>query len=141
MPVAVKLLPPVRVKISVTVSSEIVRSLVANETPPIERLPLMVAFRLVRLPFVKTRPEVDPHPKPTLMTPTLGTLTVELPFRVNVFATVFAVIFRPVVLNVEPPRARLLLTVILTLVSEPLVRTSPVELAPPKMTLRLPIFA
>jgi len=101
----------------------------------------MVAFRLVRLPFVRTRPEVDPQPKPTLMTPTLGTLTVELPFRVNEFATVFAVIFRPVVLNVEPPRVRLLLTVMLTLVSEPLVRTRPVELAPPKMTLRLPILA
>ena len=114
--------------------------MVANETPPIERLPLMVALRLVRLPLVKTRPDVEPQPKPTLITPTLGTLSVELPFRVNVFTTVFAVMFRPVVLKVEPPRLRLLLTVMLTLVSEPLVIMRPVELAPPKMTLRLPIL-
>ena len=54
--------------------------------------------------------------------------------------TVFAVIFRPVVLKVEPARTRLLLTVMFTVVSEPFVATKPVELAPPKITLRFPMF-
>ena len=54
--------------------------------------------------------------------------------------TVFAVIFRPTVEKFDPATARLLLTVMFTLVREPFVRTIPVELAPPKITLKLPML-
>ena len=135
-----KLLPPVSENVSLIVFDENVRLFVANETLPTERLPVTVAFSVVSTPFVTSRPVVDPLPKPTLRAPMLGIFRDALPFMVNLFVIVLAVIFRPTVWNVEPASERLLLTVILTLFSEPLVRISPVELAPPKMTLMVPIL-
>ena len=139
-PDAVKLLPPVSEKVSLTVFTENVRLFVANETLPTERFPVTVAFRLVSWPLVTTRPVVEPQPNPTLIDPTPGTFREVLPFMVNVFVIVFAVIFRPTVLNVEPASDKLLLTVILTLVSEPLVKIKPVEFAPPNITPSVPIL-
>ena len=135
-----KLLPPVSENVSFTVLTANVRLFVANETPPIERLPVTVAFSVVSTPLVNSRPVVEPLPNPTLSAPMLGIFRKALPFMVNLFVIVFAVIFRPTVWNVDPATVRLLLTVILTLVSDPLVIISPVELAPPKMTLSEPIF-
>ena len=134
------MLPPVSENVSFTVFTANVRLFVANETLPMERLPFTVAFRVVSTPFVTSSPVVDPHPNPTLIEPMLGIFRDALPFIVNLFVLVFAVIFRPTVWNVEPAIVRLLLTVMLTLVSEPLVRISPDELGPPKMTLRVPIL-
>ena len=139
-PVAVKLLPPVSEKVSLAVFTENVRLFVVNETLPTERFPVTVAFSVVSTPLVTSRPVVEPLPNPTLREPMLGIFREALPFIVNLFVIVFAVIFRPTVWNVEPATERLLLTVMLTLVNEPLVIISPVALAPPKMTLRVPIL-
>ena len=116
------------------------RVLALKLVPRIETLPLTVTFMLVSEPFVTTRPVELLPPKITLTVPTLGTFTLLLPVIVKAFVDVLAVIVRPVVLNVEPARVRLLLTVMLTLVTEPFVEISPVVFAPPKMTLILPIL-
>ncbi len=115
------------------------RPLFLKLVPRIETLPLTVTFMLVSEPFVTTRPVELLPPKITLKLTTPGTFTLLLPVIVKAFVDVFAVIFRPVVLNVEPATVRLLLTVMFTLVKEPLVSNKPVELDPPKITLRLPI--
>ena len=130
---------PVIVKALTEVLAVRFRLLAVKFVDKIETIPLTVTFMLVREPFVTTSPVELAPPKTTLILPTLGTLTLLLPVMVKAFVTVLAVIFRPVVLNVEPATERLLLTVMLTLVSEPLVSTIPVELEPPKITLRLPM--
>ena len=116
------------------------RLLALKLVPRIETLPLTVTFMLVNEPFVTTRPVELLPPKITLILPTLGTFTLLLPLKVKAFVDVLAVIVRPVVLNVDPATVRLLLTVMLTLVSEPFVTSIPVELPPPKFTLRFPIL-
>ena len=131
---------PFIVKVLTEVLAVRFRPLAVKFVLKIETLPLTVTFMLVREPFVTTSPVELLPPKITLILPTLGTLTLLLPVMVKAFVTVLAVIFRPDVLNVEPATVRLLLTVMLTLVSEPFVTSIPVELPPPKITLRFPIL-
>lgn len=122
-----------------------VRLLVEKLTPPIERLPVTLALRLVSDPFVSTRPGVEPPPNTTPMLPTFGTEKLLLPVMVNTFVDVFSVIRSPVVLNVVPATVMLLLTVMSRLESEPFVKTRPVvageAVEQPRITLTVPIFA
>ena len=131
---------PVMVKVLVAALAVRFRLLAVKFVLRMDRFPLTVTFMLVNEPFVTTRPVELAPPKITLILPTLGTFTLLLPVKVKAFVTVFALIFRPTVEKFDPATVRLLLTVMLTLVREPFVRTIPVELAPPKITLKLPML-
>ena len=142
IPVTVKLLPPVIVKTSVSVSCVNVRLSVLNDTPASDRLPVTLAVRLVSLPLVITRPVVEPPPKATLILPAEGTFTLLLPVIVNTLDVVFSVIRKPFVVKVLPATVILLSSVISRLESEPFVITRPVvagvAVEQPRSTLTVP---
>ena len=131
---------PVMVKVLVAALAVRFRLLAVKFVLRMDRFPLTVTFIDVRVPLVTIKPVELPPPKMTLILPTLGTFRLLLPAMVNAFVAALAVIFRPVVIKVEPATVRLLLTVMLTLVTEPFVTIKPFEFPPPRMTLRLPIF-
>jgi len=131
---------PVMVKVLVAALAVRFKLLAVKFVLRMDRFPLTVTFIDVSVPLVTIKPVDLPPPNITLTLPIPGTVRLLLPVMVNAFVDALAVIFRPVVIKVEPATVRLLLTVILTLVTEPSVTIRPFEFPPPRITLRLPIF-